>query len=102
MNATLYLPRELPKSVPTGDLFTIGKATGYVQIPLIVSALLGCAPKLVDVLASSEGYVVFTVFDSEDEANPTAMQAAAELTGIDFDTTDEGELLRGPVLIVKK
>jgi hypothetical protein len=64
--------------------------------------LLGCVPSLVDVLAREKGYIVYTIFDCECDANPVGTQAVAELTGVDFDASNEDELLRGPVLFVKE
>lgn len=66
----------------------------------IVPGLLHCAPELVDVLASGQGYVAYSVFDCEGEVNPEAMAALGALTGVSFDAGNEDELLRGPVLVV--
>jgi hypothetical protein len=101
MTATLYLPQKTPRPVLTEGLMLSNPTSGFVSIPTAIPELLSCAPELVDVLASGASYTVYTVFDSEEEANPTATQIVAELTDIDFDAASEDELLRGPVLIVK-
>ena len=75
-------------------------ATGFASVPDQVPALLGCAPGLVDVLASGPEYVAYSVFDSEGEANPAAMAAVAAVSGVAFDSDDEDAVLRGAVLVV--
>lgn len=100
MTAHLYLPGESPRPVSAAG-FTLPDANGYARVPAEAASLLGCAPGLVDVLDSGANYVVYTIFDSEDTANLGATQAAAALASTSFDTEDEDELLRGPVLIVR-
>jgi hypothetical protein len=102
MKATLYQPNLQPQAVSPEGLVLPDESTGFAIVPAIVATLLDCASELVDVLACGASYVVYTVFDSEEEANLVATQAVATLTGIDFDITDEDELLRGPVLIIKE
>ena len=101
MTVTLYQPGQTALPVDqTGFALPVNAGGQFASVPPQAAVLLGCAPNLVDVLANRPVYVVYTVFDCDDEANPTAMQAVAELTGISFDATNEDELLRGAVLIV--
>jgi hypothetical protein len=102
MKATLYLPHETQLVASTNGLCLPDSETGFVQIPHVVSELLGCALGLVDVLASGPDYVAYSVFDCEGKANPTAMAAVAKVSGVSFDFDDEDALLRGPVLIVNR
>ena len=66
----------------------------------LVPGLLHCAPELVDVLASGQGYIVYSIFDCEGEMNPEAMTIVGTLTGESFNAENEDEVLRGPVLVV--
>jgi|GEM_PF-5599779 len=100
MTVTLYRPNQEPTAEATNG-FNIPQPAEFVQVPPQAASLLGCAPSLVDVLATGPGYVAYSIFDSEQEPNPAAMAAVSELTGISFDAADEDELLCGPVLIVK-
>ena len=101
MTVTLY-PPDKPSVTESPEGFSLPGAKRFASPIPKVAALLGCVPGLIDVLASGEGYVVYSVFDSEGPANPTATLAVAELTGSSFDVADEDELLRGPVLIVQE
>ena len=101
LHATLYLPHQPPRVVPSEELVLPDPATGFASVPPVVFTLLGCASSQVDVLACAPHYVVYTIFDSEKEANPEATQAVSELMGFNFNTNNEDELLRGPVLLVK-
>jgi hypothetical protein len=101
VTVTLYLPGQQP-TTESAEGFSALRTIPFAEVPLQVAVLLGCVPNLVDVLANGEGYVVYTVFDSEEPANLGATQAAAELTGIEFDIENEDDLLRGPVLIVRQ
>ena len=85
MNATLYLPQQQPQSVSPDGLTLPNPTTGLVGVPAVVPELIGCAPELVDVLASGPGYVAYSVFDCEGEVNPAAMEAVAQLSGVSFD-----------------
>lgn len=85
----------------TGFALPVNTGGQFARVPPQAASLLGCAPGLVDVLASGKGYLVYSVFDSEEPANIAATQAVAALTRINFDVTNEDELLRGPVLIVQ-
>ena len=100
MNATLYLPHQPLQLVSVEGLCMPDPATGLAWVPDKVSGLLGCAPGLVDVLASGPEYVAYSVFDSEGEANPAAMAAVAAVSGVAFDAEDEDTVLRGAVLVV--
>ena len=66
-----------------------------------VADFLGCAPQLVDVLASGPDYVAYSIFDCEGRINTAAMQAVGELAGITFDAENDDEVLRGAVLVVR-
>jgi hypothetical protein len=101
VTVTLYTPGH-PPTIESVEGFSSLKTTPFAKVPPQAASLLGCELNLVDVLANGPDYVVCTVFDSEEEANPAATQAVATLAGIDFDITDEDELLRGPVLIIKE
>ena len=100
MTATLYLPSQPPQLVSIEGLTMPDPATGFARVPDQVPGLLGCAPRLVDVLASGPEYVAYSVFDSEEEANPAAMAAVAAVSGVAFDSEDEDAVLRGAVLLV--
>ena len=65
-----------------------------------MSGLLGCALELVDVLTSGPEYVAYSIFDSEWEANPTAM-VVATVSGGAFDSEDEDAVLCGAELVVR-
>jgi hypothetical protein len=100
MNATLYLPEQLPQKVPADGFVLPDAMSGFVQVPAQVSELLGCLPGLVDILASGPGYVAYSVFDSEEKVNHAAMVAVAEASGIEFDEEDEDMTLRGAILLI--
>lgn len=87
-NVTLYLPGQQPIAKSAKD-FTVAEGTHFGQVLPQAAEVLGCSPSLVDVLACGLNYIVYTTFDSEDQANPIATQAVADLTGIDFNVTDE-------------
>lgn len=100
MNATLYLPQQPPQTVSVRGLSLPDVGTGFARVPEQVSAMLGCAPELVDVLASGDEYVAYSVFDCEGPVNEAGMAAVAELSGVAFDADDEDAILCGPVLVV--
>ena len=75
--------------------------TGFARVPDEVPALLGCAPGMVDVLASGPNYVAYSVFDCEEDTNPAAMVAVAEVSGVDFDLGNDDAILCGAVLVVR-
>jgi hypothetical protein len=99
MNATLYLPHQLSQAVSVEGLCMPDAETGFARVPPQVPPLLGCVPGLVDVLACGQGYVAYSVFDSEGEVNWEAMIAVAAVSGVVFDSKDEDSVLRGPVLL---
>jgi hypothetical protein len=100
MNATLYLPHQLPQAVPAEGLVIPDPATGFVKVPEQVSVLMSCAPILVDVLATGPGYVAYSIFDCDGPVNLPAMTAVAKVSGIVFDPDDELTTLCGAVLLV--
>ena len=100
MQATLYLPKQSPKIISAQGLVLPHAVTGLVGLPTAVSTLLDCAPSQVDVLASGPDYVVYSVFDCEEDVNVTSMEAVAAVSGVDFELDDEDAVLRGPVLVV--
>lgn len=102
MNATLYLPQQLPKAVSVDGLCMPDPKTGLAQVLEQVATLLGCAPGLVDVLASGPEYVAYSVFDCEGETNLAAMAAVAAVSGVAFEAEDEDAVLRGAVMIVRR
>ncbi|QNE42039.1 hypothetical protein F1C16_19950 (plasmid) [Hymenobacter sp. NBH84] len=100
MNATLYLPYQLPQAVPTEGLVLPDPATGFVKVPEQVPVLMCCVPSLVDVLASGPGYVAYSIFDCDEPVNLPAMTAVSRVSGIEFDPEDEFATLCGAVLLV--
>lgn len=102
MTTTLYLPNQQPQIITGETLNLPDETTSYVVVQERVSVLLNCQPELVDVLASGQGYVAYSVFDSEQEINTMAMQAVEVLSGEVFDQEEEDSVLRGPVLVVTK
>ena len=102
MKATLYLPSQPPQEISTEGLSLPDSVTGLAQVPKRVSALLGCAPDLVDVLACGPGYVAYSVFDFIGEVNQAAMEAVRSLSGAEFDLDDEDTVLCGPLLVVEE
>lgn len=101
MTTTLYRPDARPQSLPASIFLMQPGSSQVVQDAARAAELLGCAPGLVDVLACGNGYLVYSVFDDEGEVNPAAMAAVAEVSGIGLDPTNEDEVLRGPVLIIR-
>ena len=102
MTAILYLPHLPPQVVPIEGLRMPDAVTGFVGVPEQVPTLLGCASKLVDVLACGPEYVAYSVFNCEGESNPEAMAAVAAVSGVAFDSEDEDAVLRGAVLVVQQ
>jgi hypothetical protein len=101
MNAILYLPHQLPQLISIEGLCMPDPETGFARVPEQVSDLLGCAPELVDVLACGPGYVAYSVFDCEGDANPAAMAAVEAVSGVAFDAEDEDSVLCGAVLVIQ-
>ena len=101
MTVTLHLPGQVPKTVSEAE-FHLDEISGQViQNTDLAAGLLGCAPFLVDVLANGKGYLLYSVFDYEGEANTTAMAVFTELTGVGLNPEDDDELLQGPVLAIQ-
>ncbi len=98
MTVTLYLPDQFPQPV---ELLPLADGI-HNSAPVFeqVATLLKCHLSLVDVLAAGSGYVIYSVFDSEDSLNLPAMAVASSLTGVLFDQADDDIALRGPVLVV--
>lgn len=102
MITTLYLPQQLPQVVFPKSASPLTPNSNFVNIPEWVPDLLGCMPKIVDVLASGPGYIVYSVFDYEDgPVNEGGMRELSVLTGTAFKPDDEDSMLLGPVLIVR-
>ena len=101
MTVTLYRPSLAPEAVSEAG-FRLDENTGQViQDTGLAAGLLGCAPFLVDVLANGKGYLLYSVFDYEGEANTTAMAVFTKLTGIELNPEDDDGLLQGPVLVIQ-
>ena len=73
MTVTLYQPGREPEAVEPGGFITQPESGQIVQNAARAAELLGCAPELADVLACGTGYLVYSVFDYEGNANPAAM-----------------------------
>jgi hypothetical protein len=99
MRATLYIPNQPPQIV-VADLANMLSGGNYAQVSSEVATLLGCALNLVDVLDQGPDYVIYSVFDYEGVVNRDAMVALAELSQYLFDSTDEDQIIQGPVLVV--
>ena len=99
--AVLYQPGRPPQQLSDEQLDNFLPDIKSSYVPNTVSHLLGCAPSLVDILASGQGYVAYSVFDGEGETNIFAMRELAELTSNLFDLDNEDHILRGPVLIIR-
>lgn len=102
MRFTLYLPEQEPQRVFPAKPYSADLLTGVVAENGPVTKLLGCPASLVDVLANGPTYVVFTIFDHEGKANPEAMRAVSNLTGMRFSIDEADEVLSGPVLVVQQ
>lgn len=100
MNATLYLPHQLPQAVSIEGLVLPDPITGFVRVPGQVPVLMSCEPSLVDVLATGPGYVAYSIFDCEGPVNLPAMTAVSKVSGIVFDPKDDFTTLCGAILLV--
>jgi hypothetical protein len=100
MTVTLYQQGREPEAVEPGGFITQPESGQIVQNVARAAELLGCAPELADVLACGTGYLVYSVFDYEGDANPAAMAVVAELSGTELDPMNEDEVLQGPVLVI--
>lgn len=100
MTATLYQPNLQPVAISATG-FSQDTISGQIlQNSVIAAEALCCETGLIDVLACGAGYLVYTIFDYEGEANFTAMAVVAKISGIEFDVLDDDVVLRGPVLVV--
>ena len=93
---TLYRPMELPIDIPVID-FTEDLVYGKTLPVERIATLLGCVPWQVDILATDEHFVMYSVFDCEGPENPTANAVFLELTTIDI----EDDALRGSILVIR-
>jgi hypothetical protein len=98
MNATLYCPNQEPKPILRHN-FTLPSPGGYAKVTAEEAEFLGCRLEEVDILVTGPKYTVYSVFDSTDEINLTAMAALKELV-LDTLFFEEDEVLRGNILIV--
>lgn len=99
MTATLYVPNQPLQLVATNGL-SLPTTAGYAFVSEEVARYLDCTRSLVDVLACGPGYVAYSVFDFEGDINQPAMIALSTIAGHLFDTEDEEQQLRGPVLVI--
>ena len=100
MTVTLYQPGQQPVTVQASGFIMHSDGNLIVQNTDLAAELLGCASGLVDVLACGSGYLVYSLFDYEGEANPAAMAVVADLSGTKLDPLNEDEVLQGPVLVI--
>lgn len=100
MTVVLYRPDQHPLTVESAGFITHSESGEIVQDAVRAAEFLGCDPDLVDVLACGSGYVIYSVFDYEGEANESAMAVFSEITGIVLNSADDDEVLQGPVLVV--
>ena len=100
ITAILFMPQQQPLTVSVDGLALPDPKSGFAAVSERIAELLGCAPDLVDVLASGADYVAYSVFDCEGPVNQAGMAAVAEVSGVAFDMDDEDAILCGPVLIV--
>lgn len=101
MNVTLYQTDTQPQSLLATGFILDAKSGWIVQNQGQAAKFLGCVPSLVDVMASGQGYLIYSIFDYDGAANFSAMAAFTALTGIALDVSDEDEVLRGPVLVIQ-
>ena len=101
MKVVLYQPAIQPQLLPSTGFSLDAGSGAIIQNHTRAEELLGYAPELVDVLASGQGYLIYSVFDHEGEANTGVMEVLSTLTGNVLDEGDEDEVLRGPVLVVQ-
>lgn len=101
MNATLYVPNQLPQTVPTDGL-ALPSPAGYAQVSSEVAGFLGCTHGFVDVLDCGPDYVAYSVFDFEGPTNQDAMAALEAVSGNRYDIDDDDQVLHGPVLLVTR
>lgn len=102
MNVTLYQENIQPQSLLATGFILDTKSGLIIQNQNQAAEFLGCMPGLVDVLASGQGYLIYSIFDHNGAANYSAMAAFTALTGIAINVSDEDEVLRGPVLVIQR
>ncbi len=95
MTATLYSPGKAPVNVSAESLYLPDKQTGLVAHSDRAAMILGCAPQLVDILASGSDFVIYSIFDSEGPVNEGATQALRRLS-----KAFGNEALLGPILLL--
>lgn len=101
MTVTLYRPDKTPETASEAG-FHLNEVSGQViQNTGLAAVLLECAPSLVDVMANGKGYLIYSIFDYEGQANPAAMAVFTELTGVGLNPEDDDDILRGPVLVIQ-
>ncbi len=100
--ATLYPANGSPTNFSLDDLGLQNHNGGLKASVERVASVLGCKPELVDILASGDGCMAFSIFDCEDNVNSEAMDALTQSTGHQFDKLEEDHIIRGPVLLVRK
>ena len=93
MTISLYKPMEEPMLFTPAEFSDCINIKGMLPVER-VAGLLGCAPNMVDVLATGNDYAMYSVFDCEGDVNPIAMEVFTALTGVPCDN----EPLRGPIL----
>ena len=96
MKAIIYQPGQPEQPYEAKD-FTLDTTADQI---VLASTALRCSPEMVDILASGKNYLAYSVFDDERDINIPAMQVLTDLTGFEFNITDEDMVLRGPVLVV--
>jgi hypothetical protein len=101
MTATLYQPNQPALIVPIDGL-TLPNSNGYAVVTERIAKLLDCSINGVDILASSDDYVAYSIFDNEGETNLPAMITLSILTGYSFDPEIEDEILSGNILIITR
>lgn len=100
--ATLYPAQGNPINFSLDELGLQNIQGGLKPSVERLAVVLGCRPELVDVLASGDGCMAFSIFDYEGAINSEAMDALAQTTGYRFDVLDDNHVIRGPVPIVRK
>ena len=101
-DATLYTTQGKSETVPLNRLGLHFEFREYANSIDHIAVILDCSPSLVDILATGDVYVAFSIFDYEGAVNIEAMRALAQLTGYRFDTLDEDQILRGPILLIQQ
>ena len=101
MTATLYQPNMQPLDILANSFSQDASSGQILQNSVKAAEVLGCDLGMLDVLACGVGYLVYTIFDHEGEANFPAMAIVAKINGIAFDALDDDAVLRGPVLVVQ-